>query len=192
MDLSLFFRLSPDALFVGDFLGRIKEVNPAALQAQGTTREELIGRSFVTLAHPADLPRVAAEIARLAMGSTTVSFETRVRVGDGTYHWYLWSATPVLNQGLFYAIGKDITGQKDAEAERERLVAELQEALAQAKTLRGLLPICSYCKRIRDDEGSWQAMESYIHERSEANFSHGICDDCLREHFSEFRESPDP
>ena len=188
MDLSLFFRLSTDALFVGDFLGRIKEVNEAAARQQGVTREELIGRSFVALTHPVDLPRVAAEVARLAMGSTTVSFETRVRVADGSYHWFLWSATPVLKQGLFYAIGKDITAAKDSETERERLVAELQEALAQTKMLRGLLPICSYCKRIRDDEGSWQAMESYIHERSEANFSHGICDDCLREHFSEFRE----
>lgn len=188
MDLALFFRLSPDALFVGDFLGRIKEVNEAAARQQGQTREELIGRSFVSLAHPGDLPRVAAELARLAMGSTTVSFETRVRMADGSFHWFLWSATPVLKQGLFYAIGKDITAAKDAEAERERLVAELQEALAQAKTLRGLLPICSYCKRIRDDDGAWQAMESYIHERSDAKFSHDICDDCLREHFAEFRE----
>ncbi len=188
MDLTLFFRLSPDALFVGDFLGRIKEVNAAALEAQGATREEMIGRSFVSLAHPADLPRVAAEVARLAMGSTTVSFETRVRVADGNFRWYLWSATPVLKHGLFYAIGKDITTAKDAEAEREHLLAELQEAVAQAKTLRGLLPICSYCKRIRDDDGAWQAMESFIRDRSEANFSHDICSDCLREHFAEFRE----
>ena len=116
MDLTLFFRLSPDALFVGNFLGRIKEVNAAALQTQGVTREELIGRSFVSLAHPADLPRVAAEIA---------------------------------------------------DAEREHLVAELPEAVGQAKTLRGLLPICRYCKRNRDDDGAWQAMESYIRDRSD-------------------------
>lgn len=64
--------------------------------------------------------------------------------------------------------------------ERERLIGELEQALSEVKTLSGLLPICSSCKRIRDDKGYWNQIESYIHEHSEAQFSHSICPDCIK------------
>jgi CheY-like chemotaxis protein len=64
--------------------------------------------------------------------------------------------------------------------ERERLIDELQEALATVKKLSGLLPICASCKRIRDDKGYWEQIEQYIHEHSEATFTHGICPECAR------------
>ena len=80
----------------------------------------------------------------------------------------------------------DITSRKKAEEEREKLIKELQEALANVKTLSGLLPICSYCKKIRDDTGYYHQLESYIHKRSDAEFSHGICPDCAEEHFPEY------
>ena len=57
---------------------------------------------------------------------------------------------------------------------------ELENALAEIKTLRGFIPICSNCKKIRDDEGYWQQIELYIQARSDAEFSHGICPDCMR------------
>jgi DNA-binding response OmpR family regulator len=57
-------------------------------------------------------------------------------------------------------------------------VKELQEALSQVKQLQGILPICSHCKKIRDDQNSWQKVEEYVSEHSEAQFSHGICPDC--------------
>ncbi len=59
-------------------------------------------------------------------------------------------------------------------------VRELQEALARVKQLQGLLPICSYCKRIRDDRNYWQQLETYVSEHSEAVFSHGLCPECYR------------
>lgn len=61
-------------------------------------------------------------------------------------------------------------------------VAELEEALSSVKQLQGLLPICSYCKKIRDDRNYWEQVESYISRHSEAQFSHGICPDCYAEH----------
>lgn len=64
-------------------------------------------------------------------------------------------------------------------------VAKLEKALGEVKTLRGILPICSYCKKIRDDDGYWNQVEIYIHERSDAKFSHGICPSCIKEHFPE-------
>lgn len=60
---------------------------------------------------------------------------------------------------------------------------KLQQALAEIKILRGIIPICSHCKQIRDDEGSWSQMEAYIHAHSEAVFSHGICPSCMQEHY---------
>lgn len=64
--------------------------------------------------------------------------------------------------------------------EKEKLIGELKEALAKVKTLSGLLPICSSCKKIRDDKGYWNQIETYIRERSEADFTHGICPKCAK------------
>jgi len=65
-------------------------------------------------------------------------------------------------------------------------VAELEQALAQVKTLQGILPICAHCHKIRGDQDYWQKLESYISEHSDAQFSHGLCPDCLREFYPKF------
>lgn len=74
------------------------------------------------------------------------------------------------------------------ERERTKLVAELQEALSHVRTLSGMLPICAWCKKIRDDAGYWQEVETYIHRHSNAEFSHGICPDCQERYHREFLE----
>jgi hypothetical protein len=71
------------------------------------------------------------------------------------------------------------------EKERENLITELQEAFTKIKTLRGLLPICSSCKKIRDDKGYWNQIESYIRDHSEAEFTHGICPKCAKKIYPE-------
>ena len=70
-------------------------------------------------------------------------------------------------------------------------VDELSEALAQIKTLRGIVPICSSCKKIRDDQGYWNQVEVYVRDHTEAEFSHGICPDCMRKLYSEFEPDAD-
>ncbi len=72
------------------------------------------------------------------------------------------------------------------EAEREKLIVELQDALAKIKTLRGLIPICASCKKIRDDQGYWTQVEAYIQDHSEAEFSHGICPECMKKLYPDF------
>lgn len=81
---------------------------------------------------------------------------------------------------LAHAFNEMIAARSEHDRERERLVTELREALDRVRTLSGFLPICSYCKKIRDDHGYWNAIESYISEHSEAEFSHGVCDDCMK------------
>lgn len=80
----------------------------------------------------------------------------------------------------------DVTERNKSVRERENLIADLQEALSRVKTLSGLLPICAHCKKIRDDKGYWNRIESYIQERSAAEFSHGICPECVETHYSDF------
>ncbi len=86
---------------------------------------------------------------------------------------------------------KEIERRKRAEREREELIGDLKAALSEVKTLRGFLPICAYCKKIRDDAGYWQKIEMYIQQRSEAQFTHGICPECAKMLYTEFEpENP--
>ncbi len=87
-----------------------------------------------------------------------------------------------LNEELSFEIQERARVQK----ERERLITELQDALASIKVLRGLLPICSHCKKIRDEEGAWQMVEVYVRAHSNADFSHSICPECLSRLYPEF------
>lgn len=81
---------------------------------------------------------------------------------------------------------RDITHRKHSEAERENLIKKLEKALSDVKTLGGMLPICSACKRIRDDHGYWNQIETYIRDHSEAEFSHGICPACAKKLYPDF------
>jgi hypothetical protein len=83
---------------------------------------------------------------------------------------------------------RDITERKCIEEEREQLIAELQKALSEVKTLGGLLPICASCKKIRDDQGYWQQIEGYIREHTEAEFSHSICPECAKKLYPDLYE----
>ncbi len=80
----------------------------------------------------------------------------------------------------------DITQRKELEMEKENLIAGLKEALDKIKTLKGIIPICASCKKIRNDEGYWNDVERYIKDHSEAEFSHGICPQCAHRLYHEF------
>lgn len=80
-------------------------------------------------------------------------------------------------------LAREIDIRKQSQTEREKLIVELQGALEEIKTLEGILPICMHCKMIRDDKGYWNQLEKYIHEHSDAKFSHGICPKCMKEHY---------
>lgn len=82
----------------------------------------------------------------------------------------------------------EVKKRKQAEQEKEKLIENLQKALEQVKTLSGIVPICMYCKEIRDDQGYWNQLEKFISEHSEAQFSHSICDKCMKEKYPEFSE----
>lgn len=89
---------------------------------------------------------------------------------------------------MIESIDREITERKRIEAEEKKLISELQEALATIRTLHGILPICSYCKKIRDDKGSWNQLEAYISEHTDAKFSHGLCSECEKKLYSKYRK----
>ena len=79
----------------------------------------------------------------------------------------------------------DITEAKENEEEMEKLILSLQKTLAEIKVLKGILPICSFCKKIRNDQGYWEQVDVYIYKHSEADISHSICLDCMKKHHPE-------
>lgn len=82
----------------------------------------------------------------------------------------------LLVRAVFYAIERKALSQRQA-----HLIRSLEKALAEVKTLSGLLPMCAKCKKIRTDAGHWQGVEEYISKRTDAEFTHGLCPDCMRE-----------
>jgi hypothetical protein len=93
---------------------------------------------------------------------------------------YALLIVPVSDADYANFYGTEITARKVAEAERERLIHELQDALSKVKTLSGLVPICAWCKKIRDDGGFWKEVEVFVQTHSEATFSHGVCPECRK------------
>ena len=79
---------------------------------------------------------------------------------------------------------RDITKRKRLDEERERLVLQLKDELAKVKTLKGFLPVCASCNKVRDDKNNWTTFDVYIHDHSEAEITHGYCPECVNKHFS--------
>ena len=85
--------------------------------------------------------------------------------------------------GLFVFSLRRLGETHSLQKEQLRINRELELAMSEIRTLRGIIPICSYCKKIRNEEGLWQQMEMYVQSHSEATFSHGICEECMKKHF---------
>lgn len=173
-----------DAIYVKDRDGRYLLMNRAATQIIGRTPETLLGRDDRALFEPDEARRIM-ESDREVMERGQARTEENVVTLSGATRVFLSTKGPVRDEdgrviGIF-GISRDITERKHEAEERERILAELQTALAEVRTLRGLLPICANCKKVRDDAGLWHQIESYVSERSEAEFSHGLCPECARE-----------
>jgi PAS domain S-box-containing protein len=179
IDGERFFEASLDLLCVLDHSGYFKRLNPAWEDTLGFTLDELMSRPFIDFVHPDDRERTLAQNARVRAGGQALAFENRYRHRDGSYRWLHWNAAPDTGARAIYSVARDVTDARRAAEEREVLVRHLRGALAEVKTLRSILPICSYCRKIRDDEDAWHSVEVYVAEHTDAKFSHGICPDCL-------------
>ncbi len=182
----LLFQNSLDGLMLTVPDGAILDANPAACKILGRTKEEILQEGRLGLVDGAD-PRVAALVEE-RQRTGRAHGELRARRKDGTF--FPIEISSVVFQSpegdtRTCMIIRDITERRAAEADREHLITELQEALGRVKTLSGLLPICASCRKIRDKEGAWHNLETYIRHHTEADFSHGICPDCHRKLYPE-------
>ena len=133
-ELDRIFTLSSDLIAVADFDAYFTRVNPAAKRILGFTPAELLGRRYLDMVHPDDRDSTAAETAAIGQGKATLSFENRLSNKDGSYRTLEWTVTPVVDEGLMYAVGRDVTARRAAEEEVARLADE-QAALRHVATL---------------------------------------------------------
>ena len=163
--------------------GRWLKVNVALCNMLGYSEAELLKTDFQHVTHPADLEK-DLDLQKQVLDGTLASYQTEKR--------YFNKAGGVVNVMLSVSLVRDqhqkplyfvsqlenITERKQREAEREKLISDLQQALTEVRTLSGMIPICGWCKSVRSDEGYWQTVEQYVRSHTNATFSHGMCPKC--------------
>lgn len=170
--------------------GTVTSWNRGAENLYGYTAAEMLGRSSLLLipsARPGELPEL---YQLLQQGRPIERFETVRRRKDGSLVEVSITLSPIKDAtGRVVgasSIARDISQRKQEERERLRLIEDLSDALGNVKTLSGLLPICSGCKKIRNDAGYWEAVEVYIKQHSNADFTHGLCPECVERLYPEY------
>jgi len=180
---------SPDDITIADLQGRVLMISPNAVTMFGfQNAEQGTGRSVTEFLVPEDRQRAMSRVALLLQGGVSGPSEYRgLRMDGATFDIEVNSALIRDTEGRptkLVVIARDITARKQTEA-------ALKEAVAQVKTLHGLLPICMHCKKIRDDRGHWSPVEVYVRERTDAEFSHGLCPQCLATKYPDFAQDED-
>ncbi len=154
----------------------IIEANPAALTMLNIDKKTFIGQKCYEQMCPA----AKGKCPILDLGQEVDHSERKIFDSNGTELQVLKSVSPQTINGRRCLVESfvDISDRKKTELEREKLIKELQKALDEIETLSGIIPICSSCKKIRDDKGYWSQVEAYVEEHSKAQFSHGMCEEC--------------
>ncbi len=163
-------------------------VNLSWMQLTGYSKEEAMGLNPLETVHP-DMREQIRKNAENRLNSEEVEtrYEMKGITKAGDVIWYDFSAALIEyeNKPAILSFIVDITGRKDIEQEREMNIKKLKRALDEINTLRGIVPICSSCKKIRDDKGYWNILESYIQKHSKASFSHGMCPECSEKFYGD-------
>ena len=177
------FNIIADGVVIVDNLGRVVDSNPAMEKLIGMSSNQIIGQ-------PAD--RVFSpwkEVQDVLKGEKDGEFEITLNVGGESRCFDLHLSVEGSTGNIYsckIVVFRDITKRRMMEIEREKLISELQKTLEQVKTLKGLIPICASCKKIRNDRGYWEEVENYINAHSDATFTHSICPDCMKKLYPEY------
>ena len=175
---------SPASIVITNPAGDIEYVNPKFIEVTGYTLAEVLGKNPRVLKSGEMSSEAYGLLWQTIAAGKEWSGEFHNKKKNGELYWESASISPIRDLAgrvtHYVAVKEDITGRKQTEAERDKLIQDLQEALANVKSLSGLLPICASCKKIRDDKGYWSQVESYIQKHSDATFTHGICPDCIK------------
>jgi PAS domain S-box-containing protein len=185
------FRFSPAPLIISSTDdGRFIDVNERGLTMLGYMREEILGHPSAQMYIFTDDDVKKTLEAKMRKEGFLRDESIRLRTKQGETREALWSAGTIMYKDRYVVLSHfyDITERQQAENERARLISELQQALSEVKVLSGMIPICASCKKIRDDKGFWNQIESYIESHSAAEFSHGMCPECMKKLYPAFYE----
>src|SRR5437899_252256 len=196
-------------IFVGAFLANIATAGSIAIAlaiAAGNTLEGVTGAYLVTrfaggtraFDRPQDVFRFALLAGAIStMVGPTVGLASLALGGFGPFARETPHESLLLLQGfvgftalLAMAFAALVAERNRIEAKREALLRELDDAFVHIKALRGLLPMCASCKKIRDDQGYWDYVENYIQTHSEATITHGLCPDCIKKLYPQLEKQP--
>ncbi len=158
--------------YVGEQAEKVLGLTPAMLDKFST---------LSNMIHPHDIDNVLEAYKSVPDSGESIEVDYRVTLKLGATLWIrdsISSAMAGKGKKMLRGYMLDITLRKEAAIERERYIKELKEALDKIQTLHGLLPICAWCKKVRNDKGYWQLVEVYVQENFKAEFTHGICPDC--------------
>jgi PAS domain S-box-containing protein len=173
--------------------GVCEYISPAVLEVSGRPPREWYRSPFLIqeILHPDWRDRFERKFNRFLAGSGPEEHCFPILHVSGELRWMLLRATILRDGkgGIFAVEGivSDITARMREDKERKKLVRQLRKALTGARILRGLLPICSFCKKVRDDRGYWTQIESFLTAHSELFFTHGLCPECLEVNYPEYR-----
>ncbi len=196
--LDVLLNTIPDPVYFQDVDGVLQGCNLSFARITGIPRERILGRSIKDLNadcrhHLPEKLFLPPDTAAPTSGVTQV--EGKINCADDHIREFLFRKAPMVEAdgttSGTVGVMVDITERKKAEVEKEQLIKELQEAVAAVNILHGMLPICSFCKKIRDDKGYWNQIETYIQAHSSTEFSHSICNECAKEHYPELKIYPD-
>jgi PAS domain S-box-containing protein len=179
-----------DAMLTVNNKGAITFWNKGAKKIFGYHEAEVIGKNLHLLLAPTKyLDAVEKGLMRFAVDGKGVAIGKTLELSalrkNGAEFPIELSLASYQIEGKWHAVGtiRDISDRKRAEQEREKMISDLQKALRDVKQLSGLLPICSHCKKVRDDKGYWNQIEAYIAKHSGTAFSHGICPECAKKYY---------
>ena len=192
--LAIIVEYAEDAVVGCTLDGVMTSFNAGAERQTGYRADEAIGQTPNLLMAPDRLPEVAQLLDRVSRGERISKYRTVVLRKDGTRLDASVSLAPVSDAdgriGGVAVIARDISDRVRAEEAQAALVRDLQRALAEVRTLSGLLPIRAACKKIRDDKGYWNQIEVYLGAHSDVEFSHGVCPECVRRLYGEYLDDP--
>jgi PAS domain S-box-containing protein len=168
--------------------GLYVDVNQGFIDLMGYSRDEVVGKTSLEIGVWHNESDRIKLIEKLKETGFCENLEAQFRKKNGGLITGQMSATIISFNGVphIISITRDISKFKEMELQREQLVAELRVALNEVKTLRGFIPICSNCKKIRDDDGFWEQIEKYVSDHTDAQFSHSLCPDCIKKLYPEF------
>ena len=182
----------PDSIYFKDWQCRLLRINRRMMESLNIKDEseyllktdiDLFGKEFGQATVDADLHLIGT-------GEPVIGLVEGRKLADGMMNWTSTTKVPIRDDkgkiiGLV-GVTREINEIKRAEEAREKLIRELQATIDKVNMLRGLIPICANCKKIRDDQGYWSNVESYIANHAEVEFTHGICPDCMEKLYPDY------